>query len=679
MSKIRNGFSLAWVAALLYVLSGLLHPSPVNAQEPDALTQDYYSVLTTYACHARSLWHDAPSGGYWGDGLNAKNQNGAVRGTASTFFTYAMLVDGLDKGLIARRDRKMLRAAGLSRHRLISFIRKNAEYLVAHHKSAGAGLSPEWGYNWQSSLWMGALGPGALLVWDELGPDLKTGLARVAAAEADWVASRPPKSGTAGDTGAEENAWDTHAPAVALALTPEATSATLWWNTLQVYAANVYSRPADLARAKAGDLPPGPARDVTTANILDDFSLNNHGFFHPDYVQISAQHLGEAWVILAMGDKLHGTHMAPAFAPYARFNVEQVWTRILKPLLMPWGEFAFPAGNDWTFHCSTNQGYFAYIATAFGDADAAEAERRGLRHVMSRREAGPPGRLLGDSNLEWWWEALVAKRCSAALLMHQHIPAPSPNVVEGESADNQTTTVLLDHARVWFHRTPSYFASVSWGNPQQGFFAPLGEGVEAQPYMTLPTKFGIVPRGTTYTLESVTTAPAGVSAAILRDDGKVAAAVVGLPNSVVWLSLNGFGHVSIENDSLTLPGRVVETAGGIKVFQSLTKANKEILPGPWLSVDDFFAMASDGDEYSYTPASQWNMKSVAADKLQLTRGARAWQMATGSSEDAAIMGQALKVKDTASSGVVVSVSDRSAGESGNTYRLKLGPARLEIK
>ncbi len=87
----------------------------VRADEPDKLARDYYSVLTTYACYARSLWHDAPSGGYWGDGLAAKNQNGAVRGTASTLYTYAMLVDGMDSGAIGRRDRKLLGVAGLSR------------------------------------------------------------------------------------------------------------------------------------------------------------------------------------------------------------------------------------------------------------------------------------------------------------------------------------------------------------------------------------------------------------------------------------------------------------------------------------------------------------------------------------------------------------------------------------
>ena len=301
----------------------LLCRAPGAGTDPgrNELEKNYYSVLATYVCYAQSLWHDAAPGGYWGDGIDAKNKNGAVRGTANTLYAYAVVVKGLDENLLNHRDRKLLHRAGLSRDRLVDYIRQNTMYLVAHHKSATAGISPQWGYDWQSPLWMGALGAGTLVVWKDLGPELKEGLQRTAAAEADWVASRPPKNGSRGDTGAEENAWNTNAPAVALAMYPEATSATLWWHTLKSYAANVYSRPSDFAAAKKGGA--GPVGDVTTTNILEDFSLLNHGFFHPDYVQVSGQHLGESWMILRLGDALHGTHLAQDF----RHGHSLTWAR----------------------------------------------------------------------------------------------------------------------------------------------------------------------------------------------------------------------------------------------------------------------------------------------------------------------------------------------------------------
>src|SRR5213078_3449747 len=101
---------------------------------------------------------------------------------------------------------------------------------------------------------------------------------------ADRIVAKPPKSYLPGDTGAEENAWDTHAPAVALALDPDNPRASEWMKALKTYAVNVYSTAAD----KRDD----PM--VSTINIFDDLTLENHGFFHPDYVQVSGQHLGEA-------------------------------------------------------------------------------------------------------------------------------------------------------------------------------------------------------------------------------------------------------------------------------------------------------------------------------------------------------------------------------------------------
>ncbi len=131
----------------------------------------------------------------------------------------------------------------------------------------------------------------------------------------------------------------------------------------------------------------------------------------------------------------------------------------------------------------------------------------------------------------------------------------------------------------------------------------------------------------------------------------------------------------IENDSLTLPGRVIESSAGIKVIKSLEKAHKLSTSSNWLCVDDFFAMASDGNGFTYEPAGHWNMKSVAADKAQPAPGARAWQMAAGTSEQAEAMAQNIKAEDAGTSAIEVSVKDAGAMQ---TFKLKLGPDGLKI-
>src|SRR5205823_5966399 len=159
---------------------------------------------------------------------------------------------------------------------------------------------------WQSCLWMGAAGPAALLMWNDLPDDLQHGFERITAAEADRIAAKPPKDYHPGDTGAEENGWDSHGPATALALMPNHPNAQKWLKALRIYAVNTYSIKAD--QTDGAMIGEDRVRDlVTTANLFDDFTLENHGFFHPDYVQVSGQELGEAWMILQLGDHLSGT------------------------------------------------------------------------------------------------------------------------------------------------------------------------------------------------------------------------------------------------------------------------------------------------------------------------------------------------------------------------------------
>src|SRR5438046_8475765 len=73
----------------------------------------YLDLCVTYSMHARSLWHDADVGGYWGGGIDDKNQNGAVRGMCSTMLGYATLVHAMDRGWVAPDLAHKLEAAGL--------------------------------------------------------------------------------------------------------------------------------------------------------------------------------------------------------------------------------------------------------------------------------------------------------------------------------------------------------------------------------------------------------------------------------------------------------------------------------------------------------------------------------------------------------------------------------------
>ena len=280
------------------------------------------------------------------------------------------------------------------------------------------------------------------------------------------------------------------------------------------------------------------------------------------------------------------------------------------------------------------------------DDIAATAEARAMQHVLLRRNVSPPGRLLGDSNLEWWWEPLVAKRCCSALLMHKMSDdAPERTDAEVEPVDLPTTTVILADAHVWWRRTSSYFVSVSWTRPELAFFVPIGAGVETNPYMTLPRHGGILPALKNGTLEMAKQMPVGTDGAVIREKGKVVAGVVCLPRSVVWISLKGFGPLAIENDSLTMPGRNLEfenSGAEGRLFEPFKSQKKVSTEGRWLSVDKFLIMATDGDGFVYDPAGHWNMKSVSADEVQPLHAA-VWQMACGGPPEGKKLAGSLKV------------------------------------
>jgi hypothetical protein len=618
-------------------------PSALPATKPP-LAETYLDIAVTYCCYAKSLWHDAQPGGYWGGGIAEKDGNGAVRGMCNTMLGHALLAHAWKVGWLDRDQRDRLSSCALTREEMLRRVCGCLEHICAHHKSAPAPIDPTWGQSWQSSLWLGAAGVAVFLAWDDVPVDLRQRFAFIVAAEADRISARPPGDFVPGNTRAEENGWDTHALALALALDAQSTRSATWWRALRDYAANTHSVKADrLSTAKLGD---ENVRDVVrTANFLDDFTLDNHGFFHPDYVQVSGQELGEAWVILALGDARSGTDYARRFEPYAVHHVADVWDRVMSRLLTPNGEFVFPQGNDWTFHCSMYQGYLAWVATSLGDSVAQAAEKAGIRAALDRRQVSPPGRVLGDSNLQWWWEPLLVKRCTGALLMHAlRAGEPARQRIASVSSDVEWTGTW-PNAAVWMHRNPWYAVSVSWASHRMGTFTPLGPGFAQAPYMTLPLNGGVLPKGTTTPLESGRLEE--VEAIALGLPGKGCCWAIALPRSVVWLSPGGFQPLGIENARLSGSVRTLRAGGGERRFPALEKRPKERIDSSWLSIDNRLGMVTDGGGFEYQAAGAFNRLSVAIDQIAPAAGGRVWQMIPGASGEATeVAARTLKVKDT---------------------------------
>src|SRR5256885_14386860 len=101
---------LILLSLLLFIAIGCrgAAPRPAASIAPHAkpfLADTYLDLIRTYVDYSRSIWHEdaAGAGGYWGDGIDAKNQNGAVRGMCNTLLGHAMLVYAMDRGWIEER------------------------------------------------------------------------------------------------------------------------------------------------------------------------------------------------------------------------------------------------------------------------------------------------------------------------------------------------------------------------------------------------------------------------------------------------------------------------------------------------------------------------------------------------------------------------------------------------
>ena len=608
---------------LLALLAVAPAPRPPGVRvTPTRIPQDrcppriatYLPFFVSYARHAESLWHAHSDGGYWGDGR--ADGNGGVRGCSNLTLAYAMLVHAEDRGWLTVAQTETLAGLDLDRSARLARVRAAWRYLASSHRSGSGACADgeQWGRSWQSSLWVGASGLAALLVWNELDAPLRAQIERVVVDEADRKIDAQPRDASPGNTAAEENGWDTHAPAIAVALFPDHPHAGAWLRAAQVFAANTLSVAADRdSDAMLGD---DRVRDiVTTANLFDDFTLDNHGFFHPSYLKVSVQELGEALLMLALGDQRHGTANAARLRPYALHHVADAW-QVMKRLLLPDGEYAFPSGSDWALHLPSSSSYLAFVTTALGDPLAALAERRAFTAAQVQQRASSDGRFLGGTNFEWWWEPIVLKRFATAVLQFELCPDAVEPVVDRD-AWNDTTTWWSEPTRVFVHRTPLYFASVSIRKQPTGLVIPLGPRHLDHPFLTTPRLDSLLPAGAVAS-HARHDHELG-SAFVMRYESGVSAAVIALRNTVMFVADDAIGALGIQNDPVvTELGRSLRWASGTKVVPPLSAMDEFSVPGPWLCIDGELGLIAAGG-FRYRPAGEYTRRSAAEDLVAVTQ------------------------------------------------------------
>ncbi len=376
------------------------------------------------------LLTESRSGEHW-----IRPNTGTIEGLA---FLYRF--GPYDENLVGRSRQQLLREA------IVPMMR----YVVATHVTGTRPTSDgkPWGDAWQSAHWAQMLARGAWWVWDDLPQDLRDGARRITAHEADRIAAMTPPAQIKGDTKSEENAWNSQIFSVAMLLMPDDARRPEWEKAFQKWVLSSYLRPSD---ADCQTVVDGRtvAEQFTGANIDDDFTLENHGFVHPDYMTAFGLSLGCETDYRLTGRK----------SPQAvHYNVASIYEN-LKWFVLPDGGFVYPNGQDWQLFRNADWIRTHFLMACYaGDPDAWSLGLRSLDAIERMQRRSPEG------NIYLPEETFFASTHSDLFrsLTESWLTLHSADPIRDEPAPRLGVR-RLDPARIILHRTPTAVHTLAWG------------------------------------------------------------------------------------------------------------------------------------------------------------------------------------------------------------------------
>ncbi|MBD3177806.1 MAG: hypothetical protein GF320_21745 [Armatimonadia bacterium] len=311
----------------------------------------------------------------------------------------------------------------------------------------------EWGDAWQSAMWTRSAGLAGWMLWSDLDPALRRGVARMVEHEANRFLDLEPKSREFGDTGAEENAWNAQILSLAAQMMPTHPRAGRWDQAAKLWMYNSLSVQADHEDDTVGD-DGRPISDwVTTVNAHPDHTVENHGLVHVGYLKTSLALLLEgALPYVLAGEPVPGASL---------HHAEESFELLLS--CMAWDASpVFFGGNDWKSYHSQNTDVIVYALMSLlaGDRRAARLETTALKYLrrIQRNEGG-----FYNVRRDIEFGGLCATRLIACYLAHAAIGQGAPPASEAELEAACTGVTHLEYGRAILHRTPTKFASFTWG------------------------------------------------------------------------------------------------------------------------------------------------------------------------------------------------------------------------
>ena len=273
---------------------------------------------------------------------------------------------------------------------------------------------------WESSLWAMSVAYSAYFQWDKLSNLQKEYIYKLLKAECNYELNREIPTGYSGDTKSEENGWEADVLAVALGLFPNDDLAPKWFERMREFAVNSYSHTNDASNTSVID----PWYDQKTVadlykgqNLYDDYTLQNHDFFHTSYQNVVMQELGEAALALRLFQTGLGNEEKWK-SNALMHNNQPVMDEVLNWLALTDGELAMPNGNDWSLFLFDQITSYTTQACFQRDPNALMLENLAYKYIKARQKTTSDGSWLLRPDVQARRMGVEAHRVMMTYLMH---------------------------------------------------------------------------------------------------------------------------------------------------------------------------------------------------------------------------------------------------------------------
>lgn len=433
---------------------------------------DLLQMLAKSMQYAKNIWYDcqAPNSkneacGYFKANSAGQNNEDGVR-TNADFSMICAFVYKYGQGKVTLPE-------GITWDKVKDMAVKSLVFGYSTHKANKFKITSNnayWGsvsnadHVWESSLWATSLAFASHFLADELSEAQKEYIYNMIKAECNYELQRSIPTGYNGDTKAEENGWETNILSCALGLYPNDALAPQWFNKLREFAINCYSQTDDANDNTIID----PEYDQKTVkdlykgqNLYDDFTLQNHNYFHTSYQNVVIQELGESYLALKLFQGENPKWQTNALM----HNNQEVMDNVLCQLALADGELAMPNGNDWSMFLYDQITSYSTMACFLKDPNALLLENLAYKNIKARQSTTTDGSWLLNSDIGPRRMGVEGHRVMMTYLMHEM--ASTQQLAPAEWADFSRkfeSAKLFTSQNIVRANTSERFSVFSWSN-----------------------------------------------------------------------------------------------------------------------------------------------------------------------------------------------------------------------